>query len=138
METQQMDAVQQDSEQAEMASTEVRVGRRKFPKAYKQRILAEAAACKRGEIGLLLRREGLYSSMLDSWRKQLKAGGETALGPKARGPKPASAGVSKADYERLQKELARTTERLRQAELIVDVQKKLCLMLGLTPAAEVL
>lgn len=136
METQVMDAVQQNGEQTEAMSTEVRVGRRKFAKEYKQRILAEAEACKHGELGLLLRREGLYSSTLDSWRRKHKKSGESALEAQKRGRKPTPGSSLKKENERLQRELNRTLERLRQAELIVDVQKKLCMMLGLTPAAE--
>ena len=83
-----MNAVQQKSDSGQQSSTGVRIGRRKFSAAYKRRILEEAAACKRGELGLMLRREGLYSSMLTDWRSQLRDGGQQALVPKKRGPRP--------------------------------------------------
>ncbi len=129
-----MDAAQQKSDPGQQDSTEVRVGRRKFPASYKRRILEEAAACKRGELGLMLRREGLYSSMLTDWRSQLRAGGHQALAPKKRGPRP---DPTMSENGRLQRELAQAKEKLRQAELIIEVQKKLCLMLGLPTAEEV-
>ena len=119
-------------------STETKVGRRTFTADYKQRILIEAAACKHGELGLLLRREGLYSSTLDSWRKQSKAGVAGGLAGKKRGPKPQQAGSSKAQLASLQRDYDRLQKKLKQAELIIEVQKKLCLMLGLTPAEEAL
>ncbi len=133
-----MNATHQNDQQAEASSTEVRAGRRKFTKEYKQRILVEADACKHGELGLLLRREGLYSSTLDSWRRKHKKSGEAALEAQKRGRKPIASGSLKTENERLQRDLVRTVERLRQAELIVEVQKKLCMVLGLTPAPEAL
>ncbi len=104
--------------------------RRQYSAEYKLRILAEAdAATQPGEIGALLRREGLYSSLLDKWRHQRRKGSLQALAPQKRGPK---VDPLVAENERLRRENVRLQQRLRQAETIIDVQKKLSLMLGLT------
>lgn len=107
-----------------------RAKRRRFSAAYKQRILAEADRCAdTGEIGALLRREGLYSSHLSRWR-QLRATGELqALSPQKRGRK---GDPQAAELVQLRRENERLKQRLEQAELIIDVQKKLSQMLGLT------
>ncbi len=128
-----MDATQQNSSKTGIMPNETKVGRRKFSGEYKHRILAEAAACKRGELGLMLRREGLYSSTLNSWRNPQKTGSQEALATAGRGRKPLS---SKAELERLERDLKKTKEELRQAKLIIDVQKKLCMMLGLPTGEE--
>jgi transposase len=102
--------------------------RRHFSSEYKVRILAEADACsERGQIGALLRREGLYSSHLDKWRKQRAQG---QLGPQKRGRKP---DPQAAEVARLRQEVERLQVRLRQAETIIAVQKKLAGLLGLRP-----
>jgi transposase len=102
--------------------------RRHFSIEYKVRILAEADACpERGQIGALLRREGLYSSHLDKWRKQRAQG---QLGPQKRGRKP---DPQAAEVARLRQEVERLQVRLRQAETIIEVQKKLAGLLGLRP-----
>lgn len=104
--------------------------RRRFTAEYKLRILAEADACKkRGEIGALLRREGLYSSHLDKWRAQRKRGVLQALTPQKRGPK---ANAQAAEIVRLRRENDRLRARLQQAEAIIEIQKKLSVLLGLT------
>lgn len=100
--------------------------RRLFSAEYRARILAEADACtERGQIGALLRREGLYSSHLDKWRKQRAKG---QLRPQKRGPK---ADPQAAEIARLQREIERLQGRLQQAETIIEVQKKLSELLGL-------
>jgi len=102
--------------------------RRHFNAEYKSRILAEADVCtERGQIGALLRREGLYSSHLDKWRKQRAQG---QLGPQKRGRK---ADPQAAEVTRLRQENERLQVRLQQAETIIAVQKKLSELLGLTP-----
>lgn len=128
METKKMDAVRHEERNTEEPSTQVRVGRRKFSAEYKRRILTEAASCKHGELGLMLRREGLYASTLESWRKKQNSESKEGLQGKRRGRKPSSS------ISGLQRENQRLLERLKQAELIIDIQKKLCTMLGLTPA----
>ncbi len=107
--------------------------RRRFSAEYKLRILTEADACtKRGEIGALLRREGLYSSHLDKWREQRRKGTLQALAPQKRGPKP---DPQAAEIARLRRENERLQQRLQQAETIIEVQKKLAALLGL-PTSE--
>ncbi len=106
--------------------------RRKYSAEYKQRILAEAAACQRpSEVGALLRREGLYSSLLGKWRQRSQTGAIQGLATQKRGPKVDPQAVELA---RLQRENDRLVERLRQAELIIEVQKKVSQILGVALA----
>jgi transposase len=99
--------------------------RRKFSVEYKLRILAEAEASKeRGQIGALLRREGLYASTLDKWRQQRVRG---TLGAQKRGPK---VDEQATELRRLQRENERLQQQLRRAENIIDIQKKLAVLLG--------
>jgi transposase-like protein len=115
----------------------VKPARRHFTAEYKQRILQEAAACTRpGEVGALLRREGLYSSHLTTWRQQRRRGELHGLTPAQRGRK---ADPQAVEIARLQRENERLKAQLERAELIIDVQKKLSQMLGLpeTPRDEV-
>ena len=106
--------------------------RRRFPAEYKARILAEADACtESGQLGALLRREGLYSSHLSTWRQQREAGMLAGLRPKRRGRKAKPKNPLAAENERLQRENQRLTEKLRQAEAIIDVQKKVSEILGI-------
>ena len=107
-----------------------RAKRRTFSAEYKLRILAEADSCtERGEIGALLRREGLYSSHLDKWRLQRQRGVLRALAPQKRGPK---VDPQAEENARLRRENERLRVRLQQAETIIEVQKKLSALLGLT------
>jgi transposase-like protein len=111
--------------------------RRRFPAGEKRRILAAADACKRpGELGTLLRREGIYSSMLSTWRKQRDRAGEAALAPRQRGRKPDPARPERLRIEKLEREKARLERELKQARLIIDVQKKVAALLGIPMAAE--
>jgi transposase-like protein len=104
--------------------------RRRFTAQYKLKILAEAdAATAPGAIGALLRREGLYSSMLANWRKERATG----LEPRCRGPKP-QLDPSAKQVQQLRRDNERLTERLRKAEIIIDVQKKVASLLGRTLA----
>lgn len=114
----------------QMPNTEVvaKAKRRQFTAEYKLRILRELDVSQgSGETGAVLRREGLYSSHLTSWRRQRERGELDGLAPQKRGPKPDPQAVELA---RLQRENERLRERLRQAELIIDVQKKVAQMLG--------
>lgn len=114
----------------EMPKTEVvaKAKRRQYTAEYKLRILQEVDACERlGEIGALLRREGIYSSSLSNWRRQRERGELEGLSPQKRGPKPDPQAVELA---KLKRENERLRERLRQAEVIIDVQKKVAQMLG--------
>lgn len=106
-----------------------KVSRRRFPLAYKLKVLAEAEAChKPGELGALLRREGLYDSHLSRWRAARRAGQLGAAHQQT------TAGVKtlKQELADLQAEHARLQKSLAQAELVIDVQKKLSMLLGLT------
>ena len=106
--------------------------RRQFSAAYKLRIVEEADHCtEHGQIGALLRREGLYSSQLSDWRQQRAKGQLDALSAQQRGRK--AQHPSEAEVVRLQRENERLRARLEQAELIINVQKKLSQLLGLTP-----
>ena len=107
----------------------VKAERRHFTAEYKQRILQEADACtQRGEIGALLRREGLYSSHLDTWQRQRTRGALQGLTPVKRGRK---ADPHAAENGRLLRETVRLKAQLARAELIIEVQKKVSQLLGL-------
>ena len=104
--------------------------RRKFTAAHKLDILAQTDACtKPGEIGALLRREGLYSSLLSKWREQRAAGALAALSPKKRGRKPRRVDPQAERVAQLERENARLREKLEKAETIIAVQKKLSQLL---------
>src|SRR3954453_11544278 len=107
-----------------------RARRRQFTVGYKLRILSEAyAAGTTGEIGSLLRLEGLYSSHLAAWRRQREEGILTALSPRRRG-RPTSS-PEQRELARLRQENERLSQRLVAAEAVIDVQKKVALLLGL-------
>jgi transposase-like protein len=105
--------------------------RRTFTAEYKLSILQEAEALvdKRGGIGALLRREGLYSSLLATWRRERAAGIFEALTPRKRGPK-CKRNPLEEENLKLQRQNARLTEELRKAHIIIDVQKKVAALLG--------
>jgi transposase-like protein len=107
-----------------------RARRRQFSASYKLGILEEADRCTvPGQLGALLRREGLYSSHLAEWRRQRAAGTLAALAPRRRG-RPAVA-ASATELARLRAENERLTQRLEAAEAIIEVQKKVSSLLGL-------
>src|SRR5450432_1130479 len=107
--------------------------RRRFSAAYKQRILAEVdAAAGTGAIGRLLRREGLYSSQLTSWRKARLRSERVALAPKRRGPKPIPKNPLQAEITELKREKVQLQKKLHTAELMIDLQKKVSQILGIT------
>src|SRR5713101_203283 len=105
--------------------------RRTYTAEYKQRILeeAEAAAATRGGLGALLRREGLYSSLLAYWRRERAHGILEALTPQKRGPKSKRNPLQEENLK-LQRQVGQLTEKLRKAEIIIDVQKKVAALLG--------
>jgi len=120
---------------ASHVSTEVvpRVKRRFKSNAEKRRIVTEADACTLpGEIGLLMRREGIYSSNLCNWRKQLSDADALALDAKKRGPKPNLELAQTRRMEQLTHKNAQLQSQLDQALLIIDVQKKVSMLMGLT------
>jgi transposase-like protein len=104
--------------------------RRRFTAEYKGSILDQAdVAQDSGAIGALLRREGLYSSHLGTWRRQRKQGELDALRPQKRGPKVVLGSLVKENRD-LQADVARLTKKLKNAELIIEVQKKVAALLG--------
>ena len=105
--------------------------RRTFTAEYKQHILQEAdsAAATPGGVGALLRREGLYSSHLVSWRRERRAGVLEALKPRKRGPRSERNPLAE-ENQKLRRQVGQLTEKLRKAEIIIDVQKKVAALLG--------
>jgi len=129
-----MDHAQKVSAGAVGGESEVpeKAQRRRFEAAYKLRIVGEAdRLTEPGQLGELLRREGLYSSHLTSWRRQRDEGSLAGLAPKRRGRKAKRRDPLAQELERLRRENQRLAERLRQAETIIDVQKKVSEMLGI-------
>ena len=113
------------------AEVPAKAKRPRFTAEYKKRILAEAdAATEPGAIGALLRREGLYSSHLTTWRQERAAGIDQAFSKK-RGPKVRRNAVAE-ENAKLRRQNERLTEELRKAHLIIDVQKKVAALLGRT------
>ena len=110
--------------------------RRKLPASYKLRIVCEADGCKQGEVGALLRREGLYSSQLATWRKQRQDGSLTALAPQRRG-RPPLVSVEATALAVVRAENERLTRQLAAAEAIIDIQKKVSSLLALTLSSAV-
>lgn len=101
--------------------------RRQFSVAYKTRLLTEVDGCtEAGQIGAILRREGLYSSHLSTWRRQRERG--ELAGSQGRPARPAA----ELELVRLRQENERLQQRLAQAEAVIDVQKKVSQLIGLT------
>jgi transposase len=110
--------------------------RRTYTAEYKRRILKEADACTTpGALGALLRREGLYSSHLVTWRRARARGELAALAPKRRGRKPTPVDPRDRKIAELERQLAALTGRAERAEALVDAQKKLAALLGRPPAS---
>lgn len=106
--------------------------RRRFKAEYKLRVLREAEACgDPGEVGALLRREGLYSSHLSSWRQQRDRGLLEVMASKKRGPKSKRNDPVARENAKLRREKAALERKLKQAELIIDIQKKASEILGI-------
>ncbi len=107
-----------------------RAKRRRFTAEYKLRILRKADACKGdGDVGALLRREGLYSSQLAVWRRQRDEVAKAGLKARKRGPK---GKVVDPRVKQLTRENARLRRRLDEAETVIDFQKKLSKLLGIS------
>jgi transposase-like protein len=124
---------EENSKSEERAKTEVaaKAKRRQHTAEYKLRILRELDECAgKGEVGAILRREGLYSSLIGKWRGQREQGSLNGLGGQRRGPK---VDPNAAELARLQRENKRLKEKLERAELIIDVQKKVARLIGETP-----
>lgn len=109
-----------------------KAARRQFNAEYKRKILKEADACtQEGEIGALLRREGLYSSHLSVWRAARERGEIAGLAPKKRGPKVTPPDPRDRRIAELEREQRRLKSRLERAEALVDLQKKVSAILGI-------
>ena len=107
--------------------------RRQFSNAEKRRILAAADRCREpGEIGALLRREGVYSSSLSTWRRQRGAADLAALAPHRRGPKADPDRAEALQIAKLTRENDRLKSQLERARLVIDVQKKVAALMGHT------
>jgi transposase-like protein len=119
----------------ERATSPERPKRRTFTAEYKLRIVREAddalASGEAGAVGELLRREGLYSSHLTVWRRERDDGELAGLTPKKRGRKPRENPLAE-EVERLERELAKVKSELHKANAVIDVQKKLAVLLGET------
>jgi transposase-like protein len=125
---------EQNSKPDERMETEVVVKPKRRPHSaeYKLRILHELDQCAgKGEVGAILRREGLYSSLISKWREQREKGSLNGLAGQRRGPK---VDPNAAELARLRRENKRLKEQLERAELIIDVQKKVARLIGETPA----
>ena len=106
--------------------------RRRFSPSYKLRVVEEADRCTEpGEVGRLLRREGLYSSHLTTWRKAVRSGWLRALS-KRRGRKPSERNPLEGKVRKLERENTRLEKELEKARLIIDVQGKVAGLLGLS------
>jgi len=124
---------------AALAETEVeaKAKRRRFTAEDKRRILREADRCTTpGAIGALLRREGLYSSSLSSWRKARDRGEVEGLTPRKRGPKAEPPDPRDKRLAEQAREIDKWRKRAERAEALVEVQKKLALLLGTTLDSE--
>jgi transposase-like protein len=109
--------------------------RRRFTAEFKQRILAEVEQAKgSGGIGALLRRHGLYSSLVTTWRKEQESGALQALTPRKRGPKPTRDPLAE-ENQQLRRDIQQLTEDLRKADIVIDIQKKVA-ALDITPCAK--
>jgi transposase-like protein len=131
-----MIGIEQENGQRENMETEVmaKAKRRQYSADYKLRILRELDECKgKGEVGSLLRREGLYSSLVSKWREQRERGSLNGLAGQRRGPK---VDPNVAELARLQRENQRLKEELERAELIIEVQKKVAQLVGAKPVSK--
>jgi transposase-like protein len=112
-----------------------RARRRTFSNADKRRILQAAELCtKPGEVGALMRREGVYSSLLSTWRRQREAADLAALAPQKRGPKSDPARVDAQQIALLTRECEKLRVELDKAKLVIEVQKKVGALLDLLAA----
>jgi transposase len=114
-----------------------KAARRRFTAAEKLRVLREADGCtKPGELGALLRREGLYSSHLAGWRAARQRGELAGLTPRPRGPKPKPVDPRDRKIAELERETRRLQARLERAEGLIEVQKKVSQLLGIPLASD--
>ena len=105
--------------------------RRRFSAEYKPDRTSADRCTKPGEVGALLRREGVYSSSLSTWRRQLDAGELAGVGSVKRGPKAQPIDPRDKRIAELERETRRLEARLGQAETIIAIQKKVATLLGI-------
>jgi transposase-like protein len=123
-------------EQASATEVDAVPRRRAFSNAYKLRIVREADACRKpGDVGALLRREGLYSSLLVTWRRLRDAGSLLDAQPRRRGPKAKPVNPLQGEVDRLRRANTRLETELEQARAIIDVQKKVAALFATLPKA---
>ncbi len=124
-----MDNVSSDTTNGHDVQVSAKTERRRFPASYKLKVVRQADECsKSGELGALLRREGLYSSHLATWRRA-RDRGELLHAPK-RGRKPNAVDPSAKRVNELERQLAKATARAERAEALVELQKKIASLLG--------
>lgn len=117
----------------ESTEVEAKARRRRFTAEYKRLIVREADRCTTaGAIGALLRREGLYSSLLATWRAARDRGELEGLAPKQRGPKAVAPDPRDKRIAEQERELGKWRKRAERAEALVEVQKKVALLLGMS------
>ena len=127
-----MDSMAQGPHEEKAVEVTEKARRRHHSAAYKLRIVQEADACtKPGELGALLRREGLYSSSLAAWRQARAKGERKGLEARQRGPKAKVADASAQKLVEQERETARWRARAELAEALVEVQKKVATLLGI-------
>lgn len=113
-----------------------KTGRRRFTADYKRKVLRQAEQCKEsGQIGALLRREGLYWSNLSKWRKQRESGELAGLSVKRRGPQRREKNPIADHVKELERDNERLKRRAERAERIVELQKKISEILGIELSA---
>lgn len=107
--------------------------RRRFSKEYKLKVLTEVEAAEAGGIGAILRREGLYSSHLDQWRKERTRGELTGRAPGRKPGRPRKENKPLVDENtKLARRIAQLEKKLAHAEAIIEIQKKVALLMGET------
>jgi transposase-like protein len=107
--------------------------RRQFTAEYKLQVLRELDGCKElGDVGRVLRREGLYSSLVSCWRQVRDRGSVAELAPKKRGRKVEATNPLAAKYILLEREHRKLEKKLQRAELLLDIQKKIADLLGIS------
>ena len=114
-----------------MTEVPTKAARRRFATSYKKKILDEVDACKeRGEVGALLRREGLYSSHLVAWRAARERGELASAEPRKRGPKAKVVDARDTENAALRRRVAQLEKRLAHSEALIEIQKKVAALLG--------
>ncbi len=114
-----------------MTEVSTKARRRRHSRAYKKEMLAKVSACKeRGEVGALLRREGLYSSHIAAWRTAAERGELSSGAEKRRGPKPNPDAALKKENARLEGRVAQLEKKLEHALALHEIQKKVAALLG--------